>query len=69
MGAKKKPLETLSVAQAGIDAARVGLEGSGAVWSGAQEPPAKPAGLLIEDEDADATVASIIAWLQERKLI
>jgi electron transfer flavoprotein beta subunit len=69
MGAKKKPLETLSVAQAGIDAARVGLEGSGAVWSGAQEPPAKPAGLLIEDEDADATVAQIIAWLQERKLI
>jgi len=69
MGAKKKPLQTLSAADVGIDAARVGAEGSGAIWSGAQEPPAKAAGRMIEDEDTDATVAAIIAWLDERKLI
>ena len=69
MGAKKKPLTTLSAADAGIDVARVGGEGAGAVWTSAQEPPAKPAGMLIEDEDTDATVAQIIAWLEERKLI
>ncbi|HEY1776023.1 MAG TPA: electron transfer flavoprotein subunit beta/FixA family protein [Solirubrobacteraceae bacterium] len=69
MGAKKKPLETLSAQEAGIDSARVGGEGSGAVWSGASGPPAKPAGQLIEDEDTDATVAQIIGWLEERKLI
>jgi electron transfer flavoprotein beta subunit len=69
MGAKKKPLATLSAADVGIDPGRVGAEGSGAVWSGAQEPPAKAAGRMIEDEDTDATVAEIIAWLDERKLI
>src|SRR5580692_4310755 len=69
MGAKKKPLATLSAADAGIEAARVGAQGSGAVWSGAQAPPAKPAGAMIEDEDTDATVAQIVSWLEERKLI
>jgi electron transfer flavoprotein beta subunit len=69
MGARKKPLDTLSAADAGIDPARVGGEGSAAVWSGSKEPPRKPAGLLIEDDDTDATVAQIVAWLEERKLI
>ena len=69
MGAKKKPLETLGVADVGIEVARVGGEGSGAVWTAAKEPPRKPAGRIIEDEDTDATVAQIIAWLEERKLI
>jgi len=69
MGAKKKPLQTLSAADVGIDPGRVGAEGAGAVWSGALEPPAKAAGRMIEDEDTDATVAEIIAWLEARKLI
>ena len=69
MGAKKKPLETLAAAEAGIDVARVGGEGSGAVWTAAKEPPRKPAGRIIEDEDTDATVAEIVAWLEERRLI
>jgi electron transfer flavoprotein beta subunit len=69
MGAKKKPLETLGVGDVGIEVARVGGEGSGAVWTAAKEPPRKPAGRIIEDEDTDATVAEIIAWLEERKLI
>ena len=32
-------------------------------------PPSKDAGLIIEDEDTDDTVAKIVAWLDERKLI
>ena len=69
MGAKKKPLETLGVADVGIEVSRVGGEHSAAQWTGAKEPPKKPAGQIIEDEDTDATVAQIIAWLDERKLI
>ena len=69
MGAKKKPLDTLTVGDLGIEAARVGGEGSAAHWTGAKQPPKKPAGQIIEDEDTDATVAQIIAWLDERKLI
>jgi electron transfer flavoprotein beta subunit len=69
MGAKKKPLETLSAGELGIDASRVGGDGSAAHWTGAKDPPKKPAGQIIEDEDTDATVEQIIAWLDERKLI
>jgi electron transfer flavoprotein beta subunit len=69
MGAKKKPLDTLTVGDLGIDVSRVGGEGSAARWTGAKEPPKKPAGRIIEDEDTDATVEQIIAWLDERKLI
>ena len=36
MGAKKKPLDTLSAGDLGIDVARVGGEGSAAQWTGAQ---------------------------------
>jgi electron transfer flavoprotein beta subunit len=69
MGAKKKQLDTLSAGDVGIDPARVGGEGSAARWVAAKAPPAKAPGVLIEDEDTDATVAQIVAWLEERKLI
>jgi len=69
MGAKKKQLDTLAATDVGIDLGRVGGEGSAARWIAAKQPPAKPPGLLIEDEDTDATVEQIIAWLDERKLI
>ena len=69
MGAKKKPLDTLTVGDLDIEVSRVGGEGSAAHWTGAKEPPKKPPGRIIEDEDTDATVEQIIAWLDERKLI
>ena len=69
MGAKKKQLDVLSAADAGIDPARVGGEHSAAQWVAAKDPPHKPPGRIIEDEDTDATVEQIIAWLEERKLI
>jgi len=69
MGAKKKPLDTLSTSDAGIESARVGVEGSKAQWTAAKAPPAKQAGQIIEDEDTNETVEKIVAWLDERKLI
>jgi electron transfer flavoprotein beta subunit len=69
MGAKKKPLQTLSAGEAEIDAGRVGGENSAAQWVAAKPPPAKAAGEIIEDEDTGETVEKIIAWLDERKLI
>lgn len=69
MGAKKKPLETASAADAGIDTALVGTDGSSVQCGEFKAPPAKSAGTIIEDEDTDATVEQIVAWLDERKLI
>ena len=67
MAAKKKPVETLSVADAGLDAARVG--GSGA-WSQvadfATRPP-KAAGTVVTDE-GDGGVR-LAAFLSEQKFI
>ena len=69
MGAKKKPLETVAAGDIGIDAALVGEDGSRVQCGEFKDPPAKAAGEIIEDEDTDATVEAIIAWLDERKLI
>jgi electron transfer flavoprotein beta subunit len=69
MGAKKKPLEVLATGDIGVDPARVGGEHAAAHWVAALEPPKKEAGQIIEDEDTDATVAQIVLWLEERKLV
>jgi electron transfer flavoprotein beta subunit len=71
MGAKKKPLDTKSTGDVGIDAAQVGEAGSKTTVLAINPPPAKEAGELIEDADADvdATVERIVAFLDERKLI
>jgi electron transfer flavoprotein beta subunit len=69
MGAKKKPLETVSAADVGIDPGLVGGDGSSVVCGDFHAPPAKAAGQIIEDEDTADTVEKIVAWLDERKLI
>jgi electron transfer flavoprotein beta subunit len=69
MGAKKKPLETLSTSDAGIEADRVGYDNARAHCSDFAAPPAKQPGQIIEDEDTNETVERIIAWLDERKLL
>jgi electron transfer flavoprotein beta subunit len=69
MGAKKKPLDTLSTGDAEIDAGRVGDEGSRVQCGEFHAPPAKEAGQIIEDEDTNDTVEKVVAWLEERKLI
>ena len=69
MGAKKKPLDKISAGDAGIDASKVGPEGSKAKFTDSKAPAQKPPGEIIEDEDTNETVEKIVAWLDERKLI
>jgi electron transfer flavoprotein beta subunit len=69
MGAKKKPLQTLAAADAGIEADRVGFEHARAHCSDFAEPPAKEPGRIIEDEDTTETVEQIVAWLDEKRLL
>ena len=69
MGAKKKPLENVTAADVGIDPSLVGAEGSRVQCGEFHAPPAKAAGQIIEDDDTNETVAKIVAWLDERKLI
>ena len=69
MGAKKKQLDKLSAADAGIEADRVGEDGSRTKVLALNPPPAKEKGTIIEDEDTNETVEKIVAWLDERKLI
>ena len=69
MGAKKKPLDTVTAADVGVDASKVGGDNSAAQWVAAKAPPAKAAGEIIEDEDTAETVEKIVSWLDERKLI
>jgi len=62
MAAKKKPVETLSLADAGIDPAHVGLAASGTeVVSFATRPP-RQAGTIIKDEgDGGGKAAEFLA--------
>jgi electron transfer flavoprotein beta subunit len=71
MGAKKKPLDKKSAADVGIDAGQVGESGSKTEVLAINPPPAKESGELIEDADSDVdgTVARIVSFLEERKLI
>ena len=69
MGAKKKPVAAVGATDVGIDTGVVGTEGSAVQCGEFTAPPAKAAGLVIEDDDTDETVEKIVAWLDERKLI
>ena len=68
MGAKKKQLDKRSTGDVGIEADRVGEQGSRTSVLAINPPPAKQAGEIIEDEDTNETVEKIVAWLDERKL-
>ena len=69
MGAKKKPRDTKSAGDVGIESGKVGEEGSRTEVLAINPPPQKEAGEIIEDEDTNETVEKIVAWLDERKLI
>jgi electron transfer flavoprotein beta subunit len=67
MAAKKKPVQALSLADLGIDAAAVGLAGSWTAVADFEPRPPRAAGTVVTDEgDGGATVA---AFLAERKFI
>jgi electron transfer flavoprotein beta subunit len=69
MGAKKKPLDTLGISDAEIEASRVGEDGSRVQCGNFHDPPGKEPGQIIEDEDTNETVEKLVGWLEERKLI
>lgn len=69
MGAKKKPLDTKSAGDVGLNPDEVGEAGSKTAVVALNPPPAKEAGEIIEDEDTAETVEKIVNWLDERKLI
>ena len=69
MGAKKKPRDTKSAGDVGIEAGKVGQEGSRTEVLAVNPPEEKAAGEIIEDEDTNETVEKVVAWLEERKLL
>jgi electron transfer flavoprotein beta subunit len=67
MAAKKKPVATISLADAGIDASEVGLANALTTVTSSQPKPPKSAGEKVEDEGDGG--AKIAAYLVAQKLI
>jgi electron transfer flavoprotein beta subunit len=68
MGAKRKPLETVSAGDLSLDAGRVGGDGAQSVVRSISPPPPKTEGIRIEDAGGDAA-GKVVAILAERGLI
>jgi electron transfer flavoprotein beta subunit len=67
MAAKKKPLTTLTLADAGIEAGLVGLEGSGTEVADVTPRPPKQAGQIVTDEGDGGT--KLADFLVAQKLV
>ncbi len=67
MSAKSKPQETLSLADIGVDADRVGEPGSRTTVLALQPPPTKSDQVKIEDDGSAAE--KIVEYLVEKRLI
>jgi electron transfer flavoprotein beta subunit len=67
MAAKKKPVQTLSLADAGIDPALVGLGGSATAVADFAARPPRAAGVVVKDEGDGGT--KVAAFLADRKFI
>jgi electron transfer flavoprotein beta subunit len=68
MAAKKKPLETWSLAELGIDPAQVGLSSSWTAVQGAEARPPRSAGEIVTDEDGTGAKA-LVDFLAAQKFI
>jgi len=66
MGAKKKPLETVTASELGISADDAGLTGSQTVVLGSSAPAARAGAVTIEDDGSAAK--AILDYLTERDL-
>jgi electron transfer flavoprotein beta subunit len=67
MGAKKKPQETLSLSDLGVDAGEAGEAGSRTEVYALGDPPARGDTVKIEDDGTGAE--KIVAFLQEKKAL
>jgi electron transfer flavoprotein beta subunit len=68
MGAKKKPQETLSLADLGLGGDEAGEAGSRTTVEALADPPPRGEAQRIED-DGGGSAARILAYLQEQKLL
>ena len=68
MAAKKKPVETWSLADLGIDAAQVGLEASYTAVESTEARPPRTAGEIVKDEDGSGAKA-LVDFLATKKFI
>jgi electron transfer flavoprotein beta subunit len=67
MGAKKKPQETLSLADVGVPAEEAGEAGSRTTVEALNDPPAR--GDTVKLEDDGSAAEKILEFLQERKAL
>jgi electron transfer flavoprotein beta subunit len=67
MAAKKKPVETKSLSDLGVDEASVGLASAGTAVVGFARRPPKGAGVTVTDEGDGAE--KLVAYLAERKIV
>ena len=67
MAAKKKPVQTLALADLGVDAGAAGLAGSATSVADFAAKPPRAAGQVVKDEGDGGT--KVAAFLAERKFI
>ena len=67
MAAKSKPVDQLTLADLGIDAATVGSAGAGQETVAVDDAPAREAGEIVEDDGEG--FAKIVAYLENLKVI
>ena len=67
MGAKSKPQEVVSLADVGVEADRVGTDGSRTTVRSVAPPPAKSGQVRIEDDGSAAE--KIVEYLAGKRLI
>ena len=68
MAAKKKPVETWSLSDLGVDAGQVGLSVAWSEVSGTNERPPRTAGEIVKDEDGSGATA-LTEFLASKKFI
>jgi electron transfer flavoprotein beta subunit len=68
MAAKKKPLETWSLSDIGVDAAEVGLDAAWTLVEDTEERPPRTAGEVVTDEDGSGAKA-LVEFLASKKFI
>ncbi len=68
MAAKKKPVETLSLSDLGVDAGAVGLDAAWTRVVSAEERPPRSAGTVVVDEDGSGA-GTLVDFLVHQKFI
>ena len=68
MAAKKKPLETWSLADLGVDASQVGMDAAWTQVVGTEERPPRTQGEIVTDEDGSGATA-LVEFLASKKFI